>query len=573
MTPQESYRQWLASPALDKSEREELLAIENDPKEIEERFFAPLEFGTAGLRGVMQTGLRCMNRHIVRRTTQALAELVVKEGGAKQGVAVCYDTRNNSEAFAREAACVLAANGVAVRIFDGPRPTPELSFAIRRYGCVAGINITASHNPKQYNGYKVYWSDGAQLPPHHADVVARERDKVPVFDGIRLTTAHEAQTRGLWTVMGAETDEAYLDEVFAQSLANEETKKAAKDLKIVYTPFHGCGRELVPRILRRAGFEKILCVEEQMTPDGDFPTVKSPNPENKEGFVLAIALAEKEGADLIIGTDPDADRVGILVRGKDGFIPVSGNQTGVLLLDYIIKARRQTDTMPDKPAFIKTIVTTPMAAAVAERAGVACYDTFTGFKFMAEKIKELEGRGEKFLLAYEESYGYLAGDQARDKDAVVASMLIAEMAAFYAVKGMTLYDAIGALYEEYGQYGEETVNLVMPGKDGIDKMKALMKRLREKPLTEVAGVKTAAMLDYLTGKRRELPDGAVTEIGLSGSDVLCYELSDGTLYLVRPSGTEPKLKVYIMAKADGRQECDRKLTDFRAFAMDKMAQL
>ncbi|MCL1807467.1 MAG: phospho-sugar mutase [Oscillospiraceae bacterium] len=574
MTPQEAYKQWLESPALDESERMELLAIKDDPDEIKERFFAPLEFGTAGLRGVMQTGLRCMNRHIVRRTTQALAELVCREasGPYHPAVAVCYDTRNNSEIFAHDAACVLAANGIAVRLFDGPRPTPELSFAIRRYGCMAGINITASHNPKQYNGYKVYWADGAQLPPAHAAEVARERDKVPVFEGIKYISHYEAEVAGLLRLMGEDTDAEYLEEVFSQSLAGEETRRAAKDLKIVYTPFHGCGRELVPRILRRAGFENILCVEEQMTPDGDFPTVVSPNPENKEGFSYAITLAEKQGADLIIGTDPDADRVGILVRGKDGFIPVSGNQTGVLLLDYIIKARKAAGTMPDKPAFIKTIVTTPMAAAVAEKAGVPCYNTFTGFKFMAEKIKELEKDGGQFLLAYEESYGYLAGDQARDKDAVVASMLIAEMAAFYATKGMTLYDAIGAMYQEYGQYGEETVNIVMPGIDGIGKMKNLMKRLREQPLTDVAGTKTTALTDYLTGERRVLGQkGEVQKIEPKGSDVLCYELADGTLFLIRPSGTEPKLKVYVMAKAGSGEECATKLSAYSAFAKEELS--
>jgi phosphoglucomutase len=563
MTAHESYKLWLESPALNDAERAELAAIKDDAKEIEERFFAPLEFGTAGLRGTMETGLRRMNRHIVRRTTQALAELVLREGGGT--VAICFDTRNNSAFFAEEAACVFAGNGVAVRLFDGPRPTPQVSFAIMHYGCAAGINITASHNPKEYNGYKVYWSDGAQLPPVHADVVAKERDKVPVFEGVKYISLKDAEAKGLLTYMGEETDKAYLDEVFTQSLADENTKKSAKDLKIVYTPFHGCGRLLVPQILRRAGFENILLVKEQMTPDGNFPTVKSPNPEDKEGFSLAIALAEKEGADLIIGTDPDADRVGIAVRGGGGFTLLSGNQTGVLLLDYIIKARKASGKMPEKPAFIKTIVTTPMAAAVAEKNGVPCYDTFTGFKFMAEKIKELQKDGAQFILAYEESYGYLAGNQARDKDAVVAPMLIAEMAAFYASKGMTLYDAMEALYAEYGRYGEETINIFMHGIDGIDRMKSLMKRLREEPLPNIAGAKTAALRDYLNGEKRILSTGASEKIGLSGSDVLCYELEDGTIVLIRPSGTEPKMKVYIMTKAASTEEKDRKLEAYKAF--------
>ncbi|MDR1692017.1 MAG: phospho-sugar mutase [Oscillospiraceae bacterium] len=568
MTAKESYKLWLYSPALSEDEREELLAIANDPKEIEERFFAPLEFGTAGLRGVMQTGLYRMNRHIVRRTTQALAELVVAEGIADKGVAVCYDTRNNSEFFALEAALVLAANGVAVRLFSAPRPTPELSFAIRRYGCAAGINITASHNPKQYNGYKVYWSDGAQLPPRHADIVARERDRVSVFEGVKHISREEAGN--LITMMGEETDAAYLDEVFTQSLAGEETRRAARGMKLVYTPFHGCGRELVPRILRRAGFENVLPVAEQMTPDGNFPTVASPNPENKEGFALAVALAEKEGADLIIGTDPDADRVGIVIRANGGYVTLSGNQTGVLLLDYILKARRENGTMPVKPAFIKTIVTTPMAAAVAEKAGVPSFDTFTGFKFLAEKIGELEKEGVQFLLAYEESYGYLAGDQARDKDAVVATMLIAEMAAYYKTKGMTLHDAMEALYADHGRYAEETVSVVMPGVDGIENMKALMKRLREEPYGEIAGVKTVALRDYLPGIRRSFADGSTEAIRPSGSDVLCYELSDGTLYLVRPSGTEPKLKVYIMVRGANEAQCAAKIAANKEFTEREM---
>ncbi len=564
MTAQESYNLWLNSPALNEEERAELLAIQNDPKEIEERFFAPLAFGTAGLRGVMQTGLYRMNRHIVRRTTQALAELVLAEGGAKKGVAICYDTRNNSDFFAREAALVMAANGVSVYLFTGPRPTPELSFAIRRYGCTAGINITASHNPKQYNGYKVYWDDGAQLPPHHADIVARERDKTSVFEGVKMISRHEA--KALITTMGEETDAAYLDEVFAQSLASEETRRAAKDMKVIYTPFHGCGQDLVPRILKRAGFERVVPVTAQMTPDGNFPTVKSPNPEDKEGFALAIELAEREQADLIIGTDPDADRVGIMIREEGGYITLSGNQTGVLLLDYILKARRENGNMPEKPAFIKTIVTTPMAAAVAEKAGVPSYDTFTGFKFLAEKIGELEEDGARFVLAYEESYGYLVGDQARDKDAVVASMLIAEMAAYYKTKGMSLYDAMEALYAEHGRYAEETVNIVMPGVDGLVNMKNLMKRLREQPYAEIAGVKTAALRDYLAGKRRVLPDGEASAITPEGSDVLCYEMADGTLFLIRPSGTEPKLKVYILTCGADKAECAAKVGAYKTFA-------
>jgi phosphoglucomutase len=554
MTAQDCYRQWLDSPALNEGEKAELLSIAGDPAEIEERFFSPLKFGTGGLRGYMAAGLHRMNRHTVRHMTQAMAEPLLK--GDCGTVAVCYDTRNNSEAFAREAACVLAANGIHVRLFENPRPTPMLSFAILHYGCAAGINITASHNPKEYNGYKIYWSDGVQILPGLAGDLEREREKISIFEGIRIISMDEARKKGLLTMMGKETDDAYLGAVSGQSLADENTRKAAKNMKIVYTPFHGCGSEPVPRILLRSGFENILFVEEQMTPDGNFPTVKSPNPEDKEGFALAVEMAEREGADLIIGTDPDADRVGVAERNAcphGEFTFFSGNQIGVILLDYIINSRNKNGTLPKSPAFVKTIVTTPMAAAIAEDAGIPCYDTFTGFKFIAEKIIQLEAEGKQTIFAFEESIGYLAGNHARDKDAVVASMLIAEMAAYYSSKGMSLLNALDSLYAKHGFYAETTVSLDMPGKNGMEKMRQLMKKLRKEPLTEIAGVKVTGLRDYLTDKRPP-----------SGSDLLCYELEDGTLYLIRPSGTEPKLKIYIMAKSKSKEDC--KLEKYRAFS-------
>ena len=564
----EQYNMWRNSPALSETERDELRAIAGDDKEIESRFFSRLEFGTAGLRGIMAVGLYRMNVHVVRHTTQALAELVLAEPGSAKCVAICHDCRCNSIEFAREAACVISGNGINVRIFESLRPTPELSFAIREYGCMAGINITASHNPKEYNGYKVYWADGAQLPPHHADIVAEKMDKLDIFASIRSIDFDEAVGKGLITVMGEETDELFLKNVMAQSNDSEAVKAVADSFKLIYTPFHGCGHKLVPEALRRLGLKHVICVPEQMVLDGTFPTVISPNPENPEGFKLAIALAEENGADLIIGTDPDADRVGIMVRDNTGgFITISGNQTGVLLLDYVIGAKKRAGTLPDNAAALKTIVTTEMARLIAEKNGVSCYDTFTGFKFMAEKKNALESTGEgKVIFSYEESYGYMLGDYVRDKDAITASMMIAEMAAWYAGQGMTLYDALQKLFSEYGQYGEKTINLVMPGLDGLVKMGKLMDGLRDNPPAMIAGVPVTARRDYLSGIEVNAVTSATTPIELSGSNVLRYMLEDGTIAIVRPSGTEPKIKVYIMANGETLSECDERLKKYSQWA-------
>jgi len=544
------YEKWLHSDAITEAERDELRAIADDEKEIESRFYGPLEFGTAGLRGTMKMGLHQMNVYVIRWATQGFAQIICAEGeeAKRRGVAICMDCRNHSMDFARAAAEVCAANGIHVRIFESLRPTPELSFAVRHYGCQAGINVTASHNPKEYNGYKVYWADGAQLPPQHADAIAKALEGIDIFEGVRRMDFDEAKKQGLIELMGEETDKAFMDNVYAMINDKASMSAVADTFKMVYTPFHGCGHKLVPQALRELGVKHLYCVEEQMVLDGNFPTVVSPNPENPEGFYLAIELADKVGADFILGTDPDSDRVGIMVRAKDGkFIPVTGNQTGVLLADYLIGAMRRAGNMPEKPVLLKTIVTTEMARKVAEENGVTCYDTFTGFKFMAEKKNALEERGEgKVIFSYEESYGYMLGDYVRDKDAVTASMLLTEMAAWYAAKGMTLYDAINALYEKYGWYGEKTHNLVMPGLDGLEKMKALMAGLRKDPPAEIAGVKVVTRKDYTDGSVIDCATGAVSAMELKGSNVLRYELADGTTILVRPSGTEPKIKVYVL---------------------------
>ena len=563
------YEKWLASPALSDAERAELESIRNDPKEIESRFYGPLEFGTAGLRGIMAVGLHNMNIHVIRWATQGFAQVICAEGeeGKRRGVAICMDCRNHSMEFARAAAEVCAANGIHVRIFESLRPTPELSFAVREYGCQAGINVTASHNPKEYNGYKVYWEDGAQLPPHHADAIAAALEQIDVFNGIRRMDFDEAVKAGLIETMGEETDRKFMANVTAMINDKETVAKVADTFKLVYTPFHGCGYKLVPEALRTLGIKHLICEPKQMVIDGDFPTVVSPNPENPEGFYLAIDLARENDVDFILGTDPDSDRVGIMIRNHSGeYRPVTGNQTGVLLLDYLIGAMRRSGKMPEKPVALKTIVTTEMARKVAESNGVTCYDTFTGFKFMAEKKNALEAAGEgKVIFSYEESYGYMLGDYVRDKDAVTASLMVTEMAGWYAAQGMTLYDALLALYAKYGWYGEKTHNLVMPGVDGLEKMAALMKRLRQTPPAEIAGVAVSVRKDYADGTAVDCATGAASPMELHGSNVLRYELADGTTILVRPSGTEPKIKVYILTQGRDAAERDANIAKYSAW--------
>lgn len=566
----EEYQYWLDSPALGEEEWKELSAIAEDEKEIESRFFAPLEFGTAGLRGVMATGLNRMNIHVIRWATQAFAAVIKAEGeeACKKGVVVCYDCRLNSERFAREAAGVMAANGIRVRIFDALRPTPELSFAVMHYGATAGINITASHNPREYNGYKVYWSDGAQLPPQHAAAVAAEMGKLDIFHDVKLMSFEEATASGLVEVIGAETDEAFLENVMAMSINKSVVEKVADEFKIVYTPFHGAGYKLVPEALRRLGVKHLYPEPQQMVIDGNFPTVVSPNPENPEGFYLAVDLAKEVGSDLIIGTDPDSDRVGTMVRGKDGeYRTITGNQMGVLLLDYIITARREAGTLPANAAFLKTIVTTNMGREIAEKNGVHVDETFTGFKFMAEKLAEYKREGSyDYILAYEESYGYMMGDYVRDKDAVTASMMIAEMAAYYFSKAMTLADALEGLYEKYGWFMEKTLNLVMPGLDGLGKMKELMASLRAKPPREIGGASVLGMRDYQNGTVSVAELGVVGKTHIAGSNVLYFELEDGTAFIVRPSGTEPKIKVYILTQGADRAECEARVAKYTEYA-------
>ena len=569
MDYRKEYEKWLASPALSEDERAELKALEGNDKEIKARFYGPLEFGTAGLRGTMYTGLHNMNRHVIRWATQGFANVIRAEGteAMQKGVAVCMDCRNHSAEFARETACVMAANGIHVRLFESLRPTPELSFAVREYGCQAGVNVTASHNPKEYNGYKVYWADGAQLPPQHAAAIADELTRIDIFTGVQSMDYEQALAEGRIELLGEDCDRRFMANVMGMVNDYETVKKVADDFGLVYTPFHGCGYKLVPEALTRLGIKHLYCEPKQMVIDGDFPTVASPNPENPEGFYLAIDLAKEKNVDFILGTDPDSDRVGIMVRNKAGeFEPVTGNQTGVLLLDYLIGAMKRAGKLPEKPAALKTIVTTEMARAVAEANGLDCYDTFTGFKFMAEKMNELENAGKNTVIfSYEESYGYMIGHYVRDKDAVTASLLLTEMAAWYHAQGMTLFDALRSLYEKYGWYGEKTHNLVMPGLDGLEKMAALMQSLRAQPPVEIGGVKVAQYKDYSDGTVRDAATGAITPMPLSGSNVLRFELTDGSHIVVRPSGTEPKIKVYILTKGADAAERDANLEKYSAW--------
>ena len=565
----EEYQRWLDSPALSEEEWNELNAIAGDEKEIENRFFAPLEFGTAGLRGTMKLGLHHMNIHVIRHATQAFANVIVAEGeeAMRKGIAIARDCRLNGSEFAREAACVMAANGIHVRIFEDLRPTPELSFAVLHYGTAAGLNITASHNPKEYNGYKVYWSDGAQLPPQKAEAIAQQMEAIDIFTGFKTCDFDEAVKAGKIEILGQETDEAFLEQVLSQAIDKEAVAAVADDFKIVYTPFHGCGYKLVPEALKRLGIKHLYPVDEQMVIDGSFPTVESPNPENPEGFYLAIDLAKKVGSDLIIGTDPDSDRIGTMVRSGDEYVTISGNQMGVLLLDYVISAKKATGTLPENAGALSSIVSTGMARVVAEQNGVHFEDTFTGFKFMAERVASWEAAGSyKYIFAFEESYGYMMGDYVRDKDAVTASMMVAEMAAHYYQKGMTLLDALNALYEKYGWYKEKTLNLVMPGLDGLQKMKALMSALRENPPTEIAGEEVIRLRDYQDGSIFVAGLGKVDKTPFAGSNVLYFELADGSSFIIRPSGTEPKIKVYLLIRGTSGADCEERIAKYIAYA-------
>ncbi len=573
MDHKKEFLYWKNSGRLDDGMMQALSAMEKDDERVALCFGSTLQFGTAGLRGIMAPGPACMNIFTVAQATQGIANLLLQVDGAKSSVAIAYDTRNNSELFAKTAACVLAANGLRVFLFDGPRPTPELSFTIREYGCRAGINITASHNPKEYNGYKAYWEDGAQLPPDHAATVSTEIAKIDMFNGAKTMDYEAALACGRITLLSEDTDAAYLKAVKSVAIYPELLTELADDLRIVYTPLHGTGRILVPRILRELGLTNLYTVDEQMTPDGNFPTVKKPNPESTEAFALGVALADRVGSDLVIATDPDADRVGVMSRKADGsFATITGNQMGALLLDYVITARRETGKMPPLPYAVKSIVSTDMARRICEVQGVKLYDVLTGFKFIGEVIKNHEEGGEpgSFLMGFEESYGYLFGGYARDKDAVSATAMICEMTAYYRRRGMTLSDALDALFRRYGYYLDKTHDIYMEGLDGIAKRKQTMERLRGCPPSAIGGHAVIRIGDYLRGSILDLTDGTENSTGCPASDMLTFEVDCGDKIIIRPSGTEPKIKIYFLTHAKKEEDLAPKLNayyeDARHFA-------
>ena len=559
---QREYQRWLDSSVLSESERAELILISDNEEAKALRFSAPMDFGTAGLRSTMYMGIGSMNRYTVAQTTRGIAALIKIANGENRGVAIAFDSRNNSELFAKVSACVLAGAGIKSYIFNGIRPTPELSFALRELGCIAGINITASHNPKEYNGYKAYWEDGAQIAPEQAKVVSAERSKFDVLDMSGIMDFDEGVKCGLITILDEGFDEKYLDAVLATAVNKNAVKDVADELKVVYTPLHGAGYRLVPDVFARIGLKHLYTVDEQMTPDGDFPTVEKPNPEYSAVFKLGIDIANRVGSDLVIATDPDSDRVGVMTRTENGdFATISGNQMGALLLDYVIKARRDLGILPEGAYCVKSLVSTDMAYKIAKDNGIKLHDVLTGFKFIGEVIKnyEAEGKFGGFLLGFEESYGYLLGSYARDKDAVEGSMMILEMTAYYKKKGMTLSDALTELYNTYGLYAEKTIDIYMEGLDGIENRKKVMQNLRDNTPVSIGGVKVKSAGDYKTGEVRDLESGDVTTTGQPSSDVLYYTLANEDKIIVRPSGTEPKIKIYVLAHDVDKNNLDAKL--------------
>ena len=556
------YDRWLSSGLLDETQMAEMASVRDDEDVLKLRFGMEMDFGTAGLRSTMNMGPGCMNVFTVAQTTQAIAELIMSEGASARGVAIAYDSRNNSALFSKTAAEVLAGNGIPVYLFDGIRPTPELSFAVRELGCIAGINITASHNPKEYNGYKAYWEDGAQISPEQAKAVSEARGKIDVLTGAKRMPLDAAVAAGIVKMLGEDFDERYLSAVLATAIDPDGVAAIADTLKIVYTPLHGAGYRLVPEILHRLGLKNVYTVPEQMVLDGNFPTVKKPNPEYPDVFALGIAIADRVGSDLVVATDPDSDRIGVMARTKEGaFRTITGNQMGALLLDYIIKARRANGTLTKDDYAVKSIVSTDMAYRIAEVQGVRLYDVLTGFKFIGEVIKNYEtaGKAGRFLLGFEESYGYLTGSYARDKDAVGAALMICEMTAYYSKRGLTLCDALEELYKTYGYYREGMTDIYMEGLDGIERRKRVMATLRNNPPKTIGGCKVARVGDFAARTYTDLATGEKTDSGLPASDVLVYILEDGDKVIVRPSGTEPKIKIYFLTHAADAAAAEPKL--------------
>ena len=561
MSYMEAYKEWCTNPYFDENTKAELAAIKDNQAEIEDRFYRQLEFGTGGLRGVIGAGTNRMNIYTVRQATQGLANYILSQNGQEKGVAIAHDSRIMSTEFADEAALCLNANGIKAYVFDSLRPTPELSFAVRELGCISGIVITASHNPREYNGYKVYWEDGAQITPPHDKNILAEVAKVTSFDQVKTMKKEDAVAAGLYKVIGKEIDDRYMEELKKQSIHPEVIKEMAKDIRIVYTPLHGTGNLPVRRVLKELGVEQVYVVKEQELPDGNFPTVSYPNPESPKAFELALKLAKEVDADIVLATDPDADRLGVYCKDTKtgGYVTFTGNMSGMLIAEYILREKTAMGTMPENPALVETIVTTDMAKAIAAAYNVKLIEVLTGFKYIGEQIKFFEQQHTyHYVFGLEESYGCLAGTYARDKDACVAVMMLCEVASWCKKHGKTLWDAMLDMYEKYGYYREGLETKTLKGIDGAAQIQSMMSEYRTNPPKELGGHQVLAVRDYKEDTRKDLSTGEVTKTGLPASNVLYYDLNDGAWLCVRPSGTEPKVKFYYGVKGTSLEDADKK---------------
>jgi len=562
----EKYNKWCNDEVFDEETRKELLELKGNDEEIKDRFYKDLEFGTAGLRGIIGIGSNRMNKYTVGKATQGLANYIIKQNGQQKGVAIAYDSRIMSKEFSDIAASCLSANGIKTYIFDGIRPTPELSFAVRDLGCIAGIVITASHNPAEYNGYKVYWEDGGQITPPVDEGIIAEVNKITDFNEIKSMSIEEAKESGLYNILSTETDDKYINELKKLVLNKEIIEKEANGIKIVYTPLHGTGNKLVQRILKELGFENVFVVKEQEIPDGNFPTVAYPNPEDKKAFDLALKLAEEKDADIVLATDPDADRLGVYAKdtATGEYVKFTGNMSGNLILEYLLSQKKERGMLNNKSAVVKSIVSSNLTKEIVNKYNVELFETLTGFKFIAKIMKEFDETKEyDVLFSYEESYGCLIGTHARDKDGIVAVMALCEAAAYYKSKGLTLVDQMNEMYKEYGYFEDDQISITLAGQEGGIKIKKIMQDLRENPLNEIANKKVVKIKDISISQEKNILTGEIKNVDLPKSNVLYYELEDGSWCIARPSGTEPKMKFYIGTNGKEKEEAKEKMDSLK----------
>ena len=567
MNYNEKYQEWCNNPRIDEKTKQELMSIKGNEEEIKDRFYKELEFGTAGLRGVIGAGTNRMNKYTVTKATQGLANYIIKNGTQDKGVAIAYDSRNMSTEFSEETALCLNANGIKTYIFESLRPTPELSFAIRSLGCTAGIVVTASHNPPKYNGYKVYWEDGAQITYPRDKEIINEVNSILDCTTAKTMSKSEAIEKGLYNVIGSEIDDKYIAELKKLVVNQDIINEVQKDLKIVYTPLHGTGNIPARRILKEIGFENVYVVPEQELPDGNFPTVSYPNPEDPKAFELALKLAKKVDADIVIANDPDADRLGVHVKDTETgeYIAFNGNMTGAILAEYVVSEKKKNNKLPSNAAMVKSIVSSNMVDVIAKEYNVKLFEVLTGFKYIGEKIKEFEKNKDfQYVFGYEESYGYLIGTHARDKDGIVATMALCEAAAVYKKQGLTLWDKMLELYEKYGYFKEGIITVTLEGADGAEQIKSIMEKMRNNTPSSFGSYKITAVRDYSTGKVKNLVTGAEYETGLPSSNVLYYELENNEWCCIRPSGTEPKIKLYMGVRGTSMKNAEEKLEELKS---------